>query len=729
MSNVKRHQPGHGDEAELAAAYARLRQGLELIGSYTERVLLDQAFNGSDVVLAGLMKQIRALDWFAAYGILRLHEGLEFRLEGCEPEAARITLERDCLAHIEQGTFAWALHQNRPVVVSRPDGTESQVLCALATRSRVIGMFAGTVPAGVELHGLELNLLSVLLSLCAYALESVELRDEIHRQNIDLEAQVRHRTHELEVARDKALEAVRAKSEFLANMSHELRTPLNGVLGMLELLAGTGLQREQQEFVETGRRSGQMLMALINDTLDFSKVEAGKMQLEQRPFDLRKLVEESMETVAPRAQKKDIRLVTRTDAALDGAVIGDPTRLRQVLVNLLGNAVKFTERGEIVASVDITGLSGDTVHLRFEISDTGCGIPVEFQSRLFQAFSQADGSITRRYGGTGLGLAICRQLVTLMGGEIGVVSEPGRGSAFHFSLQCRRVAATQAHETESRSGSPQQLVPDNKAAPQAPDRRWHILVVEDNEVNQKVIAGYLRRLGHEFEIVPDGAQAVERAADGGYDLVLMDCQMPVMDGYTAAREIRIRNMRLPIIAMTAHALAGDREKCLAAGMDDYLSKPIDLEALRAQIDTWLVPTTAAPVSAVAPAPGNAGGAEVLNPARITQLRSEIGDMLAELVGVFVADVPRRLAAMRAALAAANVTTARNVAHTLKGSSASLGAERLAGLCAEMERHAAAGAAAEMAATFAAIETEYQAVTTALAALPAGGQPPVSETGK
>jgi two-component system sensor histidine kinase/response regulator len=750
-----------------------------------------------------------ALDALAALKTLRLNSSAlvvacqgdgepVIRLQrGSPPDSALDALRRPL-----RGTLG-------PVYLAEMNG----ILLPIAQGGSLLGYAWLGVEGTPDLDGVESGLLSLVAGMIGVAIADDHARTEAER------------------ARLAALEAVEAKSRFLANMSHEIRTPMNGVLGMLEMLSQTRLDGDQQDYVETALGSADALLTVINDILDFSKIEAGKLDLERVPFDVRPLAEDVATLFSTRNQSNRLELACYIPVDLDTRVVGDPTRLRQVLNNLMGNAIKFTEAGEVVLRVQAvddaeaqTG-AGKQV-LRFEVVDTGIGMTEEQLGRLFLPFVQADGSMTRRFGGTGLGLAISKQLVELMGGEIGTESAYGRGSTFWFTIPFDRQAGDAAAiAREGLSGVRILAVDDNRtnrtilgrylqswgvscemagdgsralkllreaaaagrpfevaildmqmpqldgmtlarliradpgiaktrmlmisSAGQTADAlaevgiryslskpvrqshlhdalthiihhpvggadqpargrgatppdteirlQGHVLLVEDNQINQRVALSMLERLGLTADVAEDGRKALEAARRGRYDLILMDCQMPNMDGFEASAELRRREERdgcgrTLIVALTANAMQGDRERCVAAGMDDYIPKPLKLERLRRVLGHWLQREPAESECFAADAGGEDPDALQLavDPDAMDNLKNLLGEDYAHFLDLFFAKTHDLMKTLQEAVDVGNAASLATAAHTLKGSAANLGADKLFALAQRLEQKGSGG---------------------------------------
>src|SRR3954469_4878312 len=647
-----------------------------------------------------------------------------------------------------------------------------------------------------DVNGMQARLSESYQQLEQALIQRERLNTELRALTEDLDRKVRDRTAQLAAATTVAEEANQAKSEFLANMSHEIRTPLNGVIGMTELALDTALSAEQREYLTMVKSSADALLEILNDILDFSKIEMRKLELEEIPFSLRDHIAELLKPLALRAEQKELEVVCHILPDVPNVAVGDPGRLRQVLVNLVGNAIKFTERGQILVQVQVESRSAEQTVLHYFVSDSGIGIPTDKQRSIFEPFKQADGSTTRRFGGTGLGLTISSTLVELMGGRMWLESAPHEGSTFHFTVRLgvsdarpeppavnltdlrvlvvddndvnRRVlgelllrwkmrptvaasgaAALRALLDATARGRPFALVlldanmpemdgfevarrirdesklggatimmlsssgqydesnkarqvgiathltkpvdqrellaaigrvlarepgqravlPSSMLPAELPDRRLHVLLAEDNAVNQRLPAGPLRRAGHKVTIAANGVEAITAMRRQSFDVVLMDVQMPEMGGFEATAAIRAaeadRGSRLPIVAMTAHAMKGDRERCLAAGMDEYITKPLDPKQLCAIVER------------IAEGRPSAVATEVAVPDVSVQVLARVGgdrQLLAEISRLFVDDAPRHLERIRHALDARDAEALRRAAHGLKGAAANFDAD-------------------------------------------------------
>jgi PAS domain S-box-containing protein len=517
----------------------------------------------------------------------------------------------------------------------------------------------------------------------------------------------RRRAEALRSAKEAAERTARAKAQFLANMSHEIRTPMAGVVGLTDLLLGTGLDEQQAEYARLIQSSGSSLLRVIDDILDFSKIDAGTLTFEEAPFDLRAMLHEVVDLLRLAAVSNGTGLDLRIAEGVPGWVLGDPGRLRQVVMNLVGNAVKFTEGGEVTVEAEPVPaqVPEDRIHIR--VRDTGIGIPVEAQGRLFELFSQADDSTSRRFGGTGLGLAISKRIVEGMGGEIGFESAPGVGSTFWITVRLERSAPP--------------------AAPEAPAgrplRSRRILTAEDNAINQLVITEQLKALGYAVTAVGNGLEALEALQAGEHDLVLMDCQMPHLDGYEAT--LRIRQLpgaagRIPVLALTAHAIREDLDKCLAVGMNDTITKPFTAEALRRKLERWLGSDPGMGTEEAGDEPGRPADAEAAGEAldlqhlerlRAIGLESDPALML-RIVEQF--RTQPYLDEIREALDRGDLAFLKARAHGLKGTSSLLGAIRLPRLCAQLELLCADATREECLEQLALIEDEHRRVLSGLA---------------
>ena len=697
-----------------------------VIRDVSERLQSEQALVSSE-------QKYRSLFENAIEGVFQ--SAPDGRLIAYNPEMARM-VERESVGDLKgrsgvnlRDLYADPAQRDEMIARLMRDGSITQFEGEYRRRDGTNGWFSANLRAVKDAAGALQSIDGTIMDITARkrteeALLQAKSRAEEQARRLGIQA------FELRKAREEALKASRLKSEFVANMSHEIRTPMNGVLGMTGLLLDTDLDEEQREYAGIIRTSGEALLSVVNDILDFSKIEAGKLELEEIEFHLRATLEESLDLVSAGARDKGLELCLDIADDVPPALCGDPGRLRQVLTNLLGNAVKFTERGEVRVRVTSEKRDAEAVTLRITVRDTGIGISEEERTRLFKPFSQADGSTTRRHGGTGLGLVIAKQIVGMMGGEIGVRSEKGKGSEFHFTF--RAGIGHASADVPSQAAFTGEKIP-GRGAPERQRVLKRVLVAEDNPVNQRVAVKMLEKIGCRADVVADGREALDAVRRVPYDIVFMDCQMPEMDGFEATgliRKLEGRPARTLVVAMTANALRGDRERCIASGMNDYLPKPVTQESLESVIRKWeQLASAAGEGPAAIPAGPVSGPDECIAPGRMAELKelalgAESG-WLETLIRKFLDDAAERLEKLRAACLGGEPDVVAEVAHALKGSSAAMGAGEMRRVAERLQIMGKSGSLEGAGALLDDLERELSSVQKYLGVVPVNHNQPLS----
>ena len=761
-----------------------LSEGMELAISFSNDLMALKKNEDVSTVIALASSRLSQMNVFDSFAIYLLFDGISFEIAKCVPDAARGNIEKDIAIHIESGTFSWALDSGKPLSVTGPTENNHQVLFPLSTRRRAHGMFIGNPKGEDEVAGYVLSVIRMILTIATDNIDGMSLTAALRDNNLKLEQRVNERTKELKCAITAAESANRSKSDFLANMSHDIRTPMNGVLGMLDLLRTTSLKTTQKEYIDTAYSSGEHLLSLLNDILDLSKVESGLMEVESIDFNLIKMVDELVALFSVKAKENNNKLYALIDSDVPEVIVSDKTRIWQVLVNLLGNAIKFTSSGNIILRIAQKKSDDGTVDLEFEVEDTGIGIKEESLETVFNPFQQAESTTTREFGGTGLGLSLCKQLVELLDGEIGVNSEIGIGSRFWFSLNVALstetselkipneyknqyvlivgddvllnesftkyltrlnipfVEAATADEAnkivDSNSGSQKPVslfissstklfeqidvnmydvtvwcqdeeddLPSAAQVLQLPvtyssvlniicgkphesldnlslsKYEGRVLVVEDNEVNQLVISGMLSHFGIDAVLASNGYEALTILEEQTFDVVLMDVQMPGIDGYEVTRRLRnskMKNKDVAVVALTANVMKEHVDIGMKAGMNDYMSKPISLHKLDDLFVRYLPVSSdsAADVEEIKTLPD-----ESIDTHAVNQLKMLMGDEFVGFVDLFLKQSNKHIDMLEAEIGNDKAKSLLH-AHSIKGSTANIGALKLADITARLE---------------------------------------------
>ncbi len=645
--------------------------------------------NPVDDIINSTIQHIAKFITLDGYSVLLVNNEMAFAPHSHSSEQYKTKTEELLPQWIEQGFFSYAIRKNRAFVLNgnKESRTHPFILHAIAVRETVMGMFVGYLPEESHLDETELVLLTTVLMNCCNNLEIQKLHHEQIRQNQNLEHLIQERTRQLEITKNKAIESAQLKSKFIATMSHEIRTPMNGIIGMAQLLNQTSLDDQQQHYAQVILQSARTLTSLINDILDLSKIEANRLELDKQPFDLHQLANDTLELLSVQAHNKKLELNLDTKNSQYAVFEGDPARIRQVFINLISNAIKFTEKGSITVTIDSKANDAGLADIHIEVRDTGVGIDAETAKKLFIPFTQADVSTYQRYGGTGLGLSICKQLIERMEGKIGVQSELNKGSTFIIDFQLPTSNATPQtiqFNTLAQFPDEQSVVLNQMETP----FQGRVLVAEDNPVNQEIITHFLEAMNIKVKIAENGKEAIYFLANAEYDLVLMDYQMPELDGIEATKYIRKtpgHNQRIPIVALSASALQEDLNAFKEAGMDDFIAKPIELPQLQRMLTKWLQMSpvddgNAIPEGNILSQPSTDN---TLEHSKVATLKQMMGPGFETLKETFLNGTQEKLNNLKEAIKN-NSDELEFLAHSLKGSCGTIGAKAMAERAKDLE---------------------------------------------
>ena len=781
---------------ELNKVYSFIHDGISSVVDVNNDLLsLPKGSTPSDVIDI-LTEKLKTLAYFDSFAFYEIKDLIDFQQTHCYPEDTSQSIDDDVIAHIENGTFAWALNNTRPVVVNGPVSGNSQVFFSLSTKRRIHGMFIGNAINQGEIDGVTLEILQLILSITVFSIDNLQLTEQLTDYSHNLENKVLERTQELEDAKINAEQSSKARSEFLANMSHEIRTPMNGVLGMMELLKTTELNEKQLNYVNTAQNSGNNMLVILNDILDLSKHESGKLVLDKEEFNIVDTIDDIASLFSLDLQTKGVNLLVNMDPEIPTFIYGAKTRLWQVIMNLLGNAKKFTESGSISLSLKLNNIENDELEILIKIKDSGIGIAENALEKIFDSFEQAEANTTRQYGGTGLGLALCKRLTQMMGGDVQVKSTLGEGSEFYFTVKVKRVLdeknvyelqeetinktnvlcvndANDKHtidesifkrlklkyelfsSVEEVVSLPDIAVNDKEKTnvlfvdedallkdPVSQEKllkliqqsvnvvivcseatkiqykgifntiikplqtryvcdyiqstveqkvvlfekdttseiiNANVLLVEDNKVNQMVAKGMLDKIGCNVLVAENGLLALEKLKEHQFDIVLMDINMPVLNGSDATRQYRESEEakeHMPIIALTANVMQEDVNAYYEAGMDDYMSKPFSLAKLREVLQKWL--TQSDNIDSDEKHENSVVDATNIDIEIVNELQNMMGDEYKGLVDAFID---------RSTVLINNIKSNRDDleklisdVHSLKGSGGTMGAKKLFSIC-------------------------------------------------